>query len=603
MKDDQTTMSSETPRKRRRKRRTKRTGSFQAAAVLLTVLCLVAAVGCWLQPPRDVPSPREVRPTHDVSPLFQNWPKTQPLAVLVFTNQIHGYLNPCGCSKPQYGGFERLYNFEQQLKERGWPVIMLDGGDIAQAHAPAGLPNIQGKIKYRYSMEAKEKMGTTAVGFGADDASLSLFELLGEWALNNEKPAVLLGNLMDREDFPPHRDEGVAKPEGNSAIGLWRITQPSSEVKIGVVGVVSTHEAEKDPHTQEMVFSIGDQITKIEQNRYQFAPTDKTVKKALAEMNKTEKPNFRVLLYQGSFEKAKKVAELVPEFNVILCLDVDEPPSTPELVGTTFVVRVGHKGKNVGIVGVFPPKKAGEPFEMRYQLAAIAPKYETPPAKAAAQPIVKIMERYQKELRMDGYLEKYSQKPHEVQIAARALKNAAGAPRYPGQISDYVGSETCKKCHTDAYDTWKDSPHSPYGKDKRGGPFQTLADVTNPGNRIFDGECIVCHTTGFTYETGYSVKFDRKKAGVVSDETVKLRDVGCESCHGPSGLHARNPKDKDLYTIINPWGGNPKQFEKMCMQCHDHENDVHWTINKWWTGKIFHGSGQDKPTEEPKPQP
>jgi len=226
--DSKTTMSSAAPRKPRRMRRTNRAGSFQAAAVLLAVLSLVAAVGCWLQPPRQVETARKtdpVRPTSVETPLFQMWPKTPPLAVLVFTSQIHGYLNPCGCSDPQYGGFERLYNFEQELKGRGWSVTLLDGGDITQIHAPADLPNIQAKIKYRYSMEMKEKMGTTAVGFGLEDAKHSIFEMVGEWALNNEHPAVLLGNLMDREEFP-------AKREGNSAFGLWRVTRPSKDVKI-----------------------------------------------------------------------------------------------------------------------------------------------------------------------------------------------------------------------------------------------------------------------------------------------------------------------------------------------------------------------------------
>src|SRR5260221_10275608 len=105
MMDDKITVSSVAPRKPRRMRRTNRTGTFQAAAVLLTILSLVAAVGCWLQPPHKAEATEKtapVRPNHDASPLFQNWPK--PTAVLFFTNKNYGFLNPCGCLPPHYSG-------------------------------------------------------------------------------------------------------------------------------------------------------------------------------------------------------------------------------------------------------------------------------------------------------------------------------------------------------------------------------------------------------------------------------------------------------------------------------------------------------------------
>src|SRR5262245_23753911 len=49
---------------------------------------------------------------------FKGWPK--PELVLVLSGQMHGYMLPCGCSRPQYGGLERRYNFLQKLQGRGW---------------------------------------------------------------------------------------------------------------------------------------------------------------------------------------------------------------------------------------------------------------------------------------------------------------------------------------------------------------------------------------------------------------------------------------------------------------------------------------------------
>src|SRR5262245_31839701 len=80
--------------------------------------------------------------------LFSGW--GSPELVLLLSGQQHGYVLPCGCSDPQYGGLERRYNFLQTLKGRGWPVVALDLGDIPQLQGPQHLPNVQGLLKYVY---------------------------------------------------------------------------------------------------------------------------------------------------------------------------------------------------------------------------------------------------------------------------------------------------------------------------------------------------------------------------------------------------------------------------------------------------------------------
>src|SRR2546421_26554 len=81
-------------------------------------------------------------------------------------------------------------------------VAPVDLGDIPQGpkQLPRQMPNVQGLIKYRYSMESLRKMGYLAVGLGEKEAALSLFTLLGEYALNNEEPPVVSANLKDAEE-------------------------------------------------------------------------------------------------------------------------------------------------------------------------------------------------------------------------------------------------------------------------------------------------------------------------------------------------------------------------------------------------------------------
>jgi hypothetical protein len=142
--------------------------------------------------------------------------------------------------------------------------------------------------------------------------------------------------------------------------------------------------------------------------------------------------------------------------------------------------------------------------------------------------------------------------------------------------SDYVGSAACEECHATAFKIWKGSKHS--------GAYATLAAAKNPSLREYDPECIVCHTVGFRNQTGFA----NAKA------TPNLKDVGCESCHGPCGAHVKRHRDKDIRALINPWkapmGETPKQktarqlkIEGMCRECHDQDNDVTWKafLPKW----------------------
>src|SRR5262245_13128429 len=80
--------------------------------------------------------------------LFRDWPQQNPDIALLLTGQMHGYYDPCGCSRPQLGGLERRYNFVQQLKGKGWPVVPIDLGDV---YEDRGRRKPQFQVKYRKS--------------------------------------------------------------------------------------------------------------------------------------------------------------------------------------------------------------------------------------------------------------------------------------------------------------------------------------------------------------------------------------------------------------------------------------------------------------------
>jgi hypothetical protein len=174
----------------------------------------------------------------------------------------------------------------------------------------------------------------------------------------------------------------------------------------------------------------------------------------------------------------------------------------------------------------------------------------------------------------------------------------------------FLGSQACKDCHAKEYEKWDDTAH-------RGAYESLVQEATFPSNRQYDAECVVCHTVGFGYKSGFR---DNDSGYINADKSKHLFGVGCEDCHGAGSLHAKNPQDAQLRLAISPWKKNandhltrqaietdkltdndPKKMavsaaEKevalkvyiTCTKCHDVDNDHSYRLDKWL--KIAHGN-------------
>ena len=534
-------------------------------------------------------------------PLFQSWPKDRaPDLVLVLSGQTYNYLQKCGCSSPQKGGLERRYNFIESLKARGWEVMGLDVGDVPRPLPYSPTPE-QALTKYEVAMQAMKLMDYKAVGVGKEELALPLLSAISKYSLQkgNEYPRIHSANIVNREDFPGN--------DGKPAVIESDILTAKSGISVGVVSVAGA----------EVVQRGTDRSVK-------FAPnTGAIVAGVLQSWKKAPKtPDVSVLLYQGPFDwtdpgtgkkvDARSAAEGFPDFHVVLCKTQDDSdaPNMPTVVNDerTMICQVGQKGQSIGVIGIFRGPKG---TELYYQRVIMTDEFETPTEKEKGHAVLKLLQDYSDTVRDNDYLSEMGRR--------KKLHSVQALPKH--QTATFVGDTKCVDCHAAEMDVWKKSKHAE--------AYDALAKVAkHPTGRNYDGECIICHTVGYEFKTGY----------LNEKTTAHLKNVQCEACHGPGSLHvaeetANLKKDERAQTreylaSLSPWKvkgigalpppdklaemdkeKDPTRREALltpaeqpvflavfqtCARCHDIDNDPHFKLEVYWP-KIAHTGLKKKP--------
>lgn len=186
---------------------------------------------------------------------------------------------------------------------------------------------------------------------------------------------------------------------------------------------------------------------------------------------------------------------------------------------------------------------------------------------------------------------------------------------------EFVGSETCKKCHKTEYESWKETYHSKMVRPKGQGILTAAVekwetDGTTPGpkkgnvtgkecrlddvvyvvgsfwkqrylvkndetgnhqfmdkqfNRVsgkwenygqkndWEFMCATCHATGYRLMEYDAANPKVQKATWIEENT------GCEACHGPGAEHVKKPSAK---TIWNPAKQSKADQTRACGYCH-----------------------------------
>ncbi len=464
-------------------------------------------------------------------PLFVKWKK--PAFALFISGRQHGYIEPCGCTglDKQKGGMLRRDTFRRSLIAKGWNLIPIDAGNQIRRFGQ------QPFIKLSTTWSALSKiMGYQAVAFGPDDLKTSDVDLLS--SIENAK-------VKDQTPFVAANIKWI-----EDGFGVTHKVVKSGKYKIGITAILGNKYAKK---YSSDVFTVSD--------------SDKALEAVIPKL-RAERCNVMVLISHSTLEDAARLAKKFPSFDVLVTTGgAGEPKQVPDEIKvgehTTSVVQVGTKGMHVGVIGFFEDKGR---LRLQYQRVPMDHRFKD------SEAIKKVFKAYQAELKIRG------------------LKNLGIKPvGHPLQDGDkhkrrYVGSDSCKDCHPDAYDVWKK------GKDGKGGPhYRATKDLTDPGERTWvtrehDPECLSCHVTGwnpqkyFPYESGYLKLADKL-----------LHGNGCENCHGPGSRHV-DAENGDIDVDEETQAKYVKEMivtlaeakANLCISCHDIDNSPDFEFEKYW---------------------
>lgn len=450
---------------------------------------------------------------------YENWPK--PTFALALSGEMHGYIEPCGCADPQYGGIARRDDLLRQVKEKGWEVAGLDlGGTLKNAR-------LQSQYKFQTLLTALKDMQYRALVVGTEELRLGAGYLLSQDAEPEAKEAetalrFISANLtfFGSNELPTPIRQRVFKI-GGKKVGMTAIYDPSLKIQLGNF----------DPNE----IAINDPVPAI---------------KAALEKLKAEKPDLLILMCHANPGESKKLAEQFPEFQLVISTSAVEEPMTDNqiLVGYTTFVTVGHKGKFLGMLGVYADEKPNFRFDL-VQLDG---------------------ERFKNSKRMIDHMQFYQDVLKDSKLAETepSIKHPKNA--------QFVGAEKCGECHTKAFAKWKETGHA------KG--FESLKTGRLGISRTFDPECLSCHTTGWhpqdvlRYESGFESAM----------KTSHLFGNQCENCHGPGSEHIKlieADKTEDAKKLMRL---ELAQAEKnVCSNCHDNDNSPHFKFEEYWK-KIAH---------------
>jgi hypothetical protein len=418
-------------------------------------------------------------------------------------------LEPCGCTRDQLGGIDRLATAATEARSEGIPTLFVSAGDLFFGRDDAAAdPPVQDLWRAQALAEILRGLGLNAAGMGPHDLAHSR-ALLASFAHSGGFSWVSSGLLLDRgagQNLATAAAVADAPLEPVKSSALVTV----GNLHVGIAGLLARPKPTWPRGVRGPDDPLAATLNEIKKLRAQRA--DLVI--ALAEAN------------------ASGVAALAQPGNAdfIVASGNDFAPGVSPSA-SAWVLNARRAGQALLVADLWL-RAPGAAFRVTGSSAVtagneLAVREELFPSSAAQAPAARKI--------LDGLTQRvsaYNQQAYRDALPPRVQREQAG----------YVGSRPCAACHTAEYLWWSESPHA-----------HAYASLVQR-NEQFDLNCVRCHVTGYA-----------KPGGSTVTHVDQLASVGCESCHGPGSTHIvdARPPHRFIRRVVPA---------AVCTPCHDAEH-------------------------------
>lgn len=528
---------------------------------------LVVALAFWLLVACD----RNVRRNQE--------PPSVPTVRVYVTSTLAGAMEPCGCRKDMLGGVDHAAALLEQGKREAPHALVVGAGPLFFMEPGVSADNAEKDQQDRWKADAIAgalahwQLAAWAPGVNDFGRGAGMFAELAQ-----KSGATPLAANLTSEELQLQRTRVVER----------------AGVRIGLTGVSMLGQVPSTGLTES------DAVAQLRAAQQELVAQGTTV---------------RVALIAASRGDAMRMIEAVPGFHLAVIGkskdsgENNDAAVPPALLGETLVVQGPNHLQAMPVIDLYIRDGHNSPQELRFadatgirqaerratlqsriaDLSKRLDEWKKSPSVRAEDIAAREADvaRMRKELQSlsevkaprDGSFFRYELR----QVRERLGSDAAVLERmrrYYKQVNEhnrvafkdrkpqpapegtpsFVGIERCTSCHAAATAFWRSTGHAK--------AYRTLEDDF----KEFNLDCVGCHVTGYEMVGGSTVTF-----------VDGLKDVQCESCHGPGSLHAEDRSPGSI--LLTP-------PESLCVKCHHppHVADD-WDVKQAWTHIIGEGHG------------
>lgn len=392
------------------------------------------------------------------------------------------------------------------------PQLTLDGGNLLFKGKSTPGRNEQARLTAATIVEAYNRMGYQAVGIGTGDLSGGS-DFLHELAVKS-KFTWLSANLVYKKTtrplFPDH------------------LSLVAGKLRIAIIGLTN--------HLRPTASPL--------ENSVELKPWREVLPGVMAGL--LPAPDMVILLTDYESEECRAIAAATPGISLIIAAGSNASNITPQqFTDHTLLAQTGSQGKYLGVMNIAwlpshiwssaPQSRDGEAQPDQDNFAVARENPGSPAAEATFRNRFIAMESGQPD---DPEVKELL---NQANRKLNAIGPEGGRREIPSRPPGLVGWQRCQGCHPHQTDNWLTSRHAT--------AYATLVERQQQSNP----ECLSCHVTSLA------------TAGPVEITTLPpdLKQVGCESCHGPGTPHLAEPSS------TRP----PPVTQAVCLTCHTPEHD------------------------------